>query len=93
MIFTINVTFLCVLLPPPPFILGLNGDCAVAFVNGDTDAFGGIGQVAFIEFINIGPVVSTECRITDNIADVDGPFVACKSPYVLVSSWKPMHRN
>ena len=51
------------------------------FVNGNTDAFGTIGQlqVAYIEFINIGPVDSTECRITDNIAGVNGPFVPCKS--------------
>lgn len=63
---------------PSPFYLGLNGDCAVVFVNGDEDAFGTISQFAYIEFENIGPVEFTECRITNRATDMDGPFVPCE---------------
>lgn len=62
---------------PSPSFAGLNNDCAVTFVNGDTSAAQNITTaIVLIEFVPIGPVDFTECRLTQNL--VDGDFVPCK---------------
>ena len=50
---------------------GLNGDCAVNFVNGVEQARVFQGTV-FVEFSRIGPVTFTDCRLDNN------EFVPCE---------------
>lgn len=51
-------------------------DCSVIFVNGDSGIMKFFNKEAFIEFMTMGPVEHTECRIDKD--DKIGTFSDCK---------------
>ena len=57
------------------FSIGFNLDCSVVFVNGDNTPVQSLTGDTFVEFVTIGPVEQTECRIER--PGMNGPFLPC----------------